>query len=93
MLASAALERASTPEGAPSGYATHAAMTAQPHKRLSLDRSLPATAALDDMETMEFSETAPVLHAIAMAAASDEPLDVPRPRRHARAVRRASRGL
>jgi hypothetical protein len=28
------------------------------------------------METMEFSETAPILHAIAMAEASDEPLDV-----------------
>jgi len=29
------------------------------------------------MAAMEFSETAPVLHAIAMAEASDEPLDVP----------------
>jgi hypothetical protein len=28
------------------------------------------------MRTMEFSETAPILHAIAMAEASDEPLDI-----------------
>jgi hypothetical protein len=28
------------------------------------------------MRTMEFSETAPILQAIAMAEASDEPLDI-----------------
>ena len=50
----------------------HARPAAEPRK--PRPRRLPVAAGPDDMETLEFSEAAPILHAIAMAEASDESL-------------------
>jgi hypothetical protein len=77
-LTSATLEPGLDAGGRPSGYATRAAMPAQPQNPASLNfAACLSRQALMTWETMEFSQAAPLLHAIAMAEASDESLDLP----------------